>query len=32
MAGTAPGLVVAEFDLAAIREARIEDSFRLRAS
>jgi len=31
MAGTAPGLIVAEFDLVAIRAARIEDGFRLRA-
>lgn len=29
MAGTSPGLSVAEFDLAAIRVARIEDRFRL---
>jgi len=32
MAGTAPGLVVAEFDLAAIRAARIEEAFRIRSS
>jgi len=31
MAGTAAGLVVAEFDLAAIRAARAEDGFRIRA-
>jgi predicted amidohydrolase len=30
MAGTSPGLSVAEFDLAAVRAARIEDDFRLR--
>jgi predicted amidohydrolase len=29
MAGTSPSLVVAEFDLAAVRAARMEDAFRL---